>query len=144
MEDATSFNETNSVTIHLIDVNETSPVFVTTLTCSGSPRGLPDFSASVSVEADVQAKLDAEFGFIFSGSIIPPHIDDLAFTSSTFTLATMSPLLNSPKCYKEGLERHFISTPRLKVHSTRAKSHFTRVSDPALPFSTYIATSWST
>ncbi|CCA68979.1 hypothetical protein PIIN_02839 [Serendipita indica DSM 11827] len=80
LDDATGFNETLSKNFHVIDIDQSFPVFSASIDCPSSGV-VPALGAGVSVSAAVQAKLDAEVGFIVTGSIVPPQIDDLAFTS---------------------------------------------------------------
>jgi hypothetical protein len=70
-----------SKTVHLIDIDESFPVVTASLTCAGT-GSIPDFKTSISFTAAVKANMDADVGFIITGSIVPPRIDDLAFTSS--------------------------------------------------------------
>ncbi|KAG8757455.1 hypothetical protein FRC14_002019, partial [Serendipita sp. 396] len=80
LDDATSFNETISRTLNVIDVDQLFPVFSASVDCPGQGP-IPAIQTSVSVTAAVKAKLQADVGFIVTGSIVPPQIDDLAFTS---------------------------------------------------------------
>jgi hypothetical protein len=81
VDDAIQFNKSISKTVHLIDIDESFPVITASLTCGGD-GSRPTYAASLSFTAAVKAQMDAEVGFIITGSIVPPQIDDLAFTSS--------------------------------------------------------------
>jgi hypothetical protein len=81
VDHAIQFNNSISKTVHLIDIDESFPVVTATLTCAGN-GSRPAFAASIAVTAAVKAKVNAEVGFILTGSIVPRQIDDLAFTSS--------------------------------------------------------------
>jgi hypothetical protein len=65
----------NTPPLHLIDIHQTFPVFTAALTC-------PSGDAGIFIDAAVNAKIDAEVGVIVKGSLIPPRITRLAFTSS--------------------------------------------------------------
>ncbi|KAG8835103.1 hypothetical protein FRC17_005224 [Serendipita sp. 399] len=80
LDDATSFNETISKNLNVLDVDQTFPVFTASANCPAQGP-IPAIQTSIAVTAAVKAKLDAEVGFIVIGSVVPPQIDDLAFTS---------------------------------------------------------------
>ncbi|PVF93429.1 hypothetical protein CPB86DRAFT_109040 [Serendipita vermifera] len=77
---STNFNETISKNLRVLDINESFPVFSASLSCPAQGE-VPAFDTSISVTAAVKAQLDAEVGFIVVGSIVPPKVDDLAFTA---------------------------------------------------------------
>jgi hypothetical protein len=81
VNNSTGFNETISTNLRVLDINESFPVFSTSLSCPAQ-GAIPAFDASLSVTAAVNAQVDAEVGFIVVGSIVPPQIEDLAFTTS--------------------------------------------------------------
>lgn len=81
VDHAIQFNKSISKAVHLLDIDKSFPVVSTSLTCAGH-GSIPAYKASISFTAAVKANMDAEVGFIITGSIIPPRIDDLAFTSS--------------------------------------------------------------
>jgi phage-related protein len=81
IDNSTHFNESTSTTLHVIDIDQSFPVFTASLACAGNGTR-PAFDTSISITASVKAEMDAEVGFIITGSIVPPQIDDLAFTSS--------------------------------------------------------------
>lgn len=81
VDNSTSFNETRSENLTILDVDQSFPIITKSLGCPES-GSTPAFDANITITADVKAKLDGDIGFIVVGSIVPPHIDDLAFTSS--------------------------------------------------------------
>ncbi|KIM33069.1 hypothetical protein M408DRAFT_326729 [Serendipita vermifera MAFF 305830] len=81
LDDRTSFNESTSNSFTALDIDQSFPVLSASLACPGNGTR-PAFDASIAVTAAVKAKIDADVGFIVTGSIVPPQINDLAFTSN--------------------------------------------------------------
>ncbi|CAG8733695.1 110_t:CDS:2, partial [Acaulospora colombiana] len=80
VDGANDFNETISKNLRVLDIHETFPVFSASLNCPAQ-GAIPAFDTSISVTAAVKAQVDAEVGFIVVGSIVPPRVDDVAFTA---------------------------------------------------------------
>jgi len=84
MGDDNRFEETASQNVHLVNIDQSFPVLTASVICPGN-KTTPGFEASVSVMAEVKAKLDADFGIIVAGSIVPLEIDELVITASEST-----------------------------------------------------------
>ncbi|KAF7378105.1 USP domain-containing protein [Mycena sanguinolenta] len=70
-DNITAFNDTNSVSLPVLSIDQTFPLFSASVDCT-------DFSASVSASFETKIDATVSIGLIAAGTVIPPEISEFA------------------------------------------------------------------